>query len=1028
MPLLEVRQLLADRYQFHEFELDIARGELLRRGERVPLEPKAFDLLAILVRNRDRIVSVSELLQSVWPDTAVGRGSVHRAVRLIRKALDTEGAAGNDIVETLPRRGYRFKLAVREIGSAPPIDTEAPGFVGRRELRAELETRFQRVLEGRTELVFLHGPAGIGKSATLREIARQAEPAGAHALAGQSVEGPAAPPYRPWSRILRAALDRTGASTLARDLGYGLKDVARAMPEIAGPLDFQDISEPMIDRDARYRVHQAISGWLRASTRRMPLILLLDDLNRADLDSLQLLRFLVEDLPEERLMIVGAYRDGTEADPGRVALAEIMALRPDADMPLGELSANEVAEFARVRTGRTWSGRDLERLVDASGGNPLFLEQLLRIDGLRSPAKLLDPGIPSPNRAGLQATLQRLIGDGSESCREMLSFASVFGRDFDPVVLAAGSDRSLQEIQEWIDEAIRLRILEAADDGLAVRFVHGLIPEILRSGLAAAERARLHARAVAGILATRAGPHEGLSELAYHSRQAAGITGLRQAFEFGIAAAREAVSRLAYEEAAAHFERTLAIRGEGLPGLAHRASALIESGQVMILLGRAAEARPLFLEASELARQLGDPVLLGRAALGPTQAEEYDQLDDRQAGALVEAIDALGDGEPALRVQLLIALATTGYYGDRERTLSSSAEALAIARTLGRPSLLCASLLAREEALGWSPETWKDRVAHGREALQWAAREEVQPIVRGRAMQHAASQRLESGDRAGFTSQLDRLEQLARSHRLSYFDWSIASMRGMQAIFEGRFEDGRELIRKQIELGARLNPNLSSQVAAMQQLFVELATGHAAGVAANISSLVDRYPEVSPWRAALALALAESGESEAAREHAEILIGNDFEPRHRDFIGVVLAGLAETFALIDGPEQAGIVAAELARLKGSCVVVGAGLAYYGAIDRYRGLCAEVVGDFDLAIAFFEEGLRIDRAMEAHAYVARGRADLGRTLQRRADPDDAERAEQELIAALESAERMGMTTLVRQIRDPRSSRPIEARRA
>ena len=109
---------MARSYRFGDFELDGDRGELRCLGERVPLEPKTFDVLAHLVRHRDQTISVSELLRRVWPDIAVGRGSVHRAIRLLRQALAVEGSSADGAIETLPRRGYRFKLDAREIGGA----------------------------------------------------------------------------------------------------------------------------------------------------------------------------------------------------------------------------------------------------------------------------------------------------------------------------------------------------------------------------------------------------------------------------------------------------------------------------------------------------------------------------------------------------------------------------------------------------------------------------------------------------------------------------------------------------------------------------------------------------------------------------------------------------------------------------------------------------------------------------------------------------------------------------------------------
>jgi tetratricopeptide (TPR) repeat protein len=371
--------------------------------------------------------------------------------------------------------------------------------------------------------------------------------------------------------------------------------------------------------------------------------------------------------------------------------------------------------------------------------------------------------------------------------------------------------------------------------------------------------------------------------------------------------------------------------------------------------------------------------------------------------------------DPPLRVQLLIALAMTGFYGNRERSLSATEQAMSVAASLGKASLVCASLLARAEALGWT-ERHAERLECIREAFRLASRGSVRPIVHGRAMQQMAAERLDAGDRRGFENYLTQLEGLSSEHRLSYFEWSIASMRGAQAIFEGRYADGRSLIKKQFELGTHSNPKLSMQVAGMQHMFIELATGDPATVATTMKSFVDQNPDISPWRAALAVALAESGQFEDATRHVEALIESDLQPRHKDFLGVVLAGLAETIQLIDSAELAETVSNELDRQQEDCVVVGICLAYYGALDRYRGLCAETLGNIDEAVRLYEQGVSVDRAMKAHPYVARGLHDLGRALDRRGTSSDRERARRELQGALEMAKKLGMRSLAGRILD------------
>lgn len=99
-------------YRFNSFKLDKAERQLLRDGESVPLTPKAFDVLALLVENGGHLVEKDELMRSVWPDSFVEETNVTRIVHTLRKTLG-EDNGDNKLIETVPRRGYRFVAPVQ---------------------------------------------------------------------------------------------------------------------------------------------------------------------------------------------------------------------------------------------------------------------------------------------------------------------------------------------------------------------------------------------------------------------------------------------------------------------------------------------------------------------------------------------------------------------------------------------------------------------------------------------------------------------------------------------------------------------------------------------------------------------------------------------------------------------------------------------------------------------------------------------------------------------------------------------------
>jgi TolB-like protein/DNA-binding winged helix-turn-helix (wHTH) protein/tetratricopeptide (TPR) repeat protein len=114
-------------YTFGPFRIDFDQRRLFRAGDSVPLTPKAFDTLAILVERQGRIVEKAELLKLVWPDTFVEENNLTQNISALRKAFGDQG-----YIETIPRRGYRFMIGVEAVSASdarPHAQTEpvAPG-------------------------------------------------------------------------------------------------------------------------------------------------------------------------------------------------------------------------------------------------------------------------------------------------------------------------------------------------------------------------------------------------------------------------------------------------------------------------------------------------------------------------------------------------------------------------------------------------------------------------------------------------------------------------------------------------------------------------------------------------------------------------------------------------------------------------------------------------------------------------------------------------------------------------------------
>jgi DNA-binding winged helix-turn-helix (wHTH) protein len=172
-------------YVFHSLRVDPARRLLLRDGRPISMTAKVFDLLLVLIRSRDRVVTRDELMEKVWPGTTVEDGNLSVGISTLRKALGA-AADGTPMIETLPRVGYRFVADVREDLPEAAQHAGMPSAAGgpARQLPAKMlcpdsgraipRERLFRALDDRdgNAITWLHAPAGAGKTTLLSTYLR----------------------------------------------------------------------------------------------------------------------------------------------------------------------------------------------------------------------------------------------------------------------------------------------------------------------------------------------------------------------------------------------------------------------------------------------------------------------------------------------------------------------------------------------------------------------------------------------------------------------------------------------------------------------------------------------------------------------------------------------------------------------------------------------------------------------------------------------------------------------------------------
>ena len=161
---------------FGPFRLDTVSHWLWRDDQRVPLTPKAFDVLRYLIEHADRLVTQDELLEALWPETYVNPEGIRKYILEIRKVLH-DRSDQPAFIETFPKRGYQFIATVTATRTASPaVTVNEPGgdMVGRQDGLARLNGYLQAALSGQRQVVFVTGEAGIGKTTLVDVFQRQA--------------------------------------------------------------------------------------------------------------------------------------------------------------------------------------------------------------------------------------------------------------------------------------------------------------------------------------------------------------------------------------------------------------------------------------------------------------------------------------------------------------------------------------------------------------------------------------------------------------------------------------------------------------------------------------------------------------------------------------------------------------------------------------------------------------------------------------------------------------------------------------
>ncbi len=1015
-PLVAYHVLLQKVLRFGRFELDLDRGELRREGVVVAMQRRPLEVLAHLVQRRDLFVSKEELFESIWPDTVVSEAALFSALRDVRRALGDDGRH-QAWIETARGRGFRFvapvasppePLAIEAPRSAQPL---GPVLVGRDDLVALLEGALGEACRGRGRIVLLAGEAGVGKTRLAQEIARRAEAQGLRALWGWCGDGDGAHPYRPWIGILRASLYGVDPEEVVRGLAPQAPWIARLLPELRAVA--AEAAMPADPRDARFRLFDAVIALLRAAAAASPLVVVLDDLHASDPASLELLRFLATQVGDTRLLVVGTHRD-TEPDlaPGQplhVLLAALLREERVTRCTLHGLSPDATAAVIAAIAGHEPGPRLVRRLHERTGGNPLLLETTVRDlvgtvpdrDRLTALGQSL-AGEATPIGDAMRPLVERLLARFGPACRTLLDVAAVAGSACDRALLDAVETLQGEPLDELLERACAARVLVEADaKSRAYRFHHPLIRDAIYARLGAQRTRALHL--AVGQAIERAGSADAptTAALAHHFERA-GNEGLEKAFAYAAQAGRAAQAALAYEDAAAHFDRALALQGRaGSADAKLRCELLLSLGEV----ARAEQperARAAFARAADLARALRAHALLAHAALGIESARWTLEPEHPLACVpiLEEALDALPADDLGLRSELLARLAYARAWAGTEGAEDAAAAAVAIARRSGDRSALARALGARHYAL-WRPEHLAERSALAREMA--AAAED--PVDVSLAQQWICFDALRAGDLASAERAVEAARATAAAHRIPWRSGMVRLAEGQLALLQGRFEPAERTALDAFRDAERLPSGALRNGASALLVGLRLFQRRLAELLPAVEAT--RLAEFEPVRL---LALFEAGREREAREGlAALLRTRGAGAPHNVSAPIALALLAELCGRL-GDAGAAAVLADALRPYLPQNLVAPAPAFAGSSFHWMGVLADARGRPEEAVALFEQALAAHRELEALPWIAWTQSALAQALGRRgADGDDA-RAAACADGARATAAKLGMSGL------------------
>lgn len=911
-------------------------------------------------------------------------------------------------------------------------------FVGRRQEMTELAAALTAARCGRGQVMMLAGSGGMGKTCLAQQLAALAEADAVPVLWGRCLEEPGAPPYWPWRQLVRGYLRTSGDPDPQRTFGPALVDIASIVPELAegrtGPAPDAVAGD---SAQSRFRLFDAVVGFLRRAVQRRPLLLIFEDLHWADATSLRLLAFLAAEMQDCPLMVLGTYRDTelSRQHPLFDTLGELARSPSYRRVELRGLSTRETGEF--MRAAGNLSASFVDAIHARTEGHPLFLQETLRY--LKDGRSGADGDTPNDDAralslipAGVREVIGKRLNRLSVSAVNLLSIAACIGRSFDLDLLTRlEPDKSEDDILTTLEDALAVHLVETHPETHQFRFSHALIRETLYDDMLGLRRARLHLR-IGNLLEERSVADDdiALPQMAYHFSEAGAGAAAGKALDYARRSGERAANLLAFEEAARLFRLALQLQRKHFPQEHHqRCGLLLRLGGINLSLGDGTSAREAFSQAADIARAHALRPLFAQAAVGFERTNIVASHSGEAAVALLLEAIALHEVDDLMKVELLARLCRAYVYSDCEiEAKAAHQQAVSLARRVGDRAGLYAALASITAANYW-PDMLQARLAAATEAWSIAKdRSLALPIVD--SLPFFLADLIRAGDAPALRRLLDQGLHIANESRAPFLMTLCRHTEALVAINEGRFADAEAWTMQALESGRRLAEDQAASAFGMQMFCLRREQGRLREALPMLEHFVHNTEQSRTWIPGLALLYSELDMREPCQAQFDSLPWDraTVTPRDVSTMTTVLFA-AETCTYLVDAKRAHLLYPLLEPLAGIQLMVDFGGPCLGSADRLLGNLASVMAQWTVAQGHFERALKMNRASGSRVWLAHTGHDYAVMLLRRQSAGDAEQARTLLDEALAQSSALGMaamapriTALIETLQTPRPAYP------